>query len=680
MHQPLAFLTAAALVALGSMGATSGYAQTATLLDPGFLNGGDELDARAVSDDGTIVVGGSNDSNGDSFAFRWTQAGGLQSLGGLNGGTSSIALGISGDGSVIVGNASDAAAGGFQRAFRWTQATGLVSLGTLNGGLTSAADDTNADGSVVVGFAGDGTFMNAARAYRWTQATGMVSLDTLNGGTTSYATAVSADGSVVVGGSADGAAADAQRAFRWTQATGMVSLGDLNGGDYSLAYDVSADGTVVVGTAQDGAVGGANRAFRWTQASGLQSLGVLSGGTFSEAVAVSANGQVIVGRAGDGANGNVQRAMRWTQATGMQTVEDWLRANGATIVTDTTQNAFGVSADGSVVVGSADNNSAFIARVSAQNGAGIIDTAEYAKSLESTGAAVISVGSQADLHLNGTRSTPLLGLVNEGQGMLWTVGDISSRDREGGNGYQALAELGYNYGLKKNLQVGLGLGLIDGQQDLVFDGSLRQDGFYFAPEVLWNPQGKLYISALGYYNDGDINLRRGYDNGGTPNFSNGRTDMKTMALRLRADWKDAFGKGQTKLTPNVSYTYIRTELDGFTETDGGFPVAWEDYTDASNTLRVALDANHALNKDTTILGRVEAAHRFEERSDGARGQVIGLSNFETSGSSRKQTWFRGGLGAETNLGQGKASVMLNVSTEGENKPDAWLSVGYRIRF
>jgi len=215
----------------------------------------------------------------------------------------------------------------------WSQS--LTWLGVLPGGYDSWAWDVSADGSVVVGGADDAAWQG--RAFVWTLATGMQNIGTL-GGDWSEAYGVSADGSVIVGGSSN--AAGQERAFRWTQATGMQDLGTL-GGPASRAWDVSADGSVVVGRAHAVQIGDASwryHAFRWTLSDGMQDLGRLPGSNWrdwSEAYGVSADGSVVVGI-------SWPDAFRWTASGGMQPLG--AAEYGA---------AWSVSADGLVVVGEA---------------------------------------------------------------------------------------------------------------------------------------------------------------------------------------------------------------------------------------------------------------------------------------------------------------------------------------
>jgi probable HAF family extracellular repeat protein len=168
-----------------------------------FPGGGSTSLARAVSADGTTIVGRGQTSVG-SEAFRWTAAGGMVGIGDLPGGpTLSEAFGVSADGTVVVGESSSAAG---DQAFRWTMEGGMVGLGDLPGGhFESAAYATSADGSVVVGT----SYTDLGfEAFYWNASTGMVNLREmliaggvtgLSGWQLSTATSISADGRTIVG-------------------------------------------------------------------------------------------------------------------------------------------------------------------------------------------------------------------------------------------------------------------------------------------------------------------------------------------------------------------------------------------------------------------------------------------------------------------------------------------------
>jgi len=97
-----------------------------------------------------VIVGRSGD-----LAFRWTAAGGMQSLGTL-GGYGSAAYDVSGNGSVIVGDSSNAS--GMQRAFKWTASTGMKDLSSSYAGSIGSgsylvyANAVSSDGLRVTGY------------------------------------------------------------------------------------------------------------------------------------------------------------------------------------------------------------------------------------------------------------------------------------------------------------------------------------------------------------------------------------------------------------------------------------------------------------------------------------------------------------------------------------------------
>jgi probable HAF family extracellular repeat protein len=218
------------------------------------------------------------------------------------------------------------------------QGASFTGLGDLPGGsFHSEAHAVSADGQVIVGMslAGDG-----AQAFRWTETSGLVELGDLDGGIVdSRAFAVSSDGSVIAGRSAG---PNGNRAIRWTAAGGMADLGLIPGSacGTSEARAISSDGVVVAGF--NVCDNGENRAFRWTQAGGMTALGDLAGGvTLSHAYGISADGLIIVG---DSHGSSGREAFHWTETGGMVGLGDLPGDPFASY-------AYAVSADGTVIVG-----------------------------------------------------------------------------------------------------------------------------------------------------------------------------------------------------------------------------------------------------------------------------------------------------------------------------------------
>lgn len=137
-----------------------------------------------------------------------------------------------------------------------------------------------------------------------------------DGGTSgTLAWAVSRDGTTVVG------AIDSRHtplAFRWRADAGVRLLGALASVlPSSTAYAVSGDGEVVVGASTSLQVDCADRTeegFRWTEGTGMTPLGDLASGCFaSSAFGVSADGSLIVGTA---TSGLAETAATWSSDGG----------------------------------------------------------------------------------------------------------------------------------------------------------------------------------------------------------------------------------------------------------------------------------------------------------------------------------------------------------------------------
>lgn len=368
-------LRVSVLILAGFLLANPAASQSYSLTGMGDLAGGTfDSWATGVSSDGSVVVGSGTSSLG-RLAVRW-QSGTLTALPQLPGGLNNAhAWSVSGNGNAVVGHSEHAAG---TEAFRWTSAGGIQGLGTLGGGTYfSRANAISGDATTIVGYS-DGPL--GTEAFRRTGGSLVGIGDLAGGGYFSQALGVNYDGSVVVGISAS--ANGASEAFRWTSTGGMVGLGDLAGGGFnSVATATNFDGSVVVGTGRTGTT--SNPAYRWTAATGMVSIGDLPGSTtFARATGVSADGNVIVGYS-QGSQGTYigELAFIWTPTTGMVSLRAHLIANGVTAASSwqRLQSAWGISADGSTIVGYGLNASGsfegFIARIpGAAPPAGVADS------------------------------------------------------------------------------------------------------------------------------------------------------------------------------------------------------------------------------------------------------------------------------------------------------------------
>ena len=152
--------------------------------------------------------------------------------------------------------------------------------------------------------------------------------------------AVSGDGSTVVGTSYRDPSPAFSAGFRWTLSDGRVDEGlspELT--RFNTFNAVSSDGSVVAGY---GASGTHSHAMRYAGPGTYRDLGVITGHNNSEAFGLSADGSIVVGQSTFyDTRGNLlaSSAFRWTESGGMQSL------------TSTYSAAYGVSADGNTVVG-----------------------------------------------------------------------------------------------------------------------------------------------------------------------------------------------------------------------------------------------------------------------------------------------------------------------------------------
>ncbi len=247
---------------------------------------GRDLNPLAISDDGARVVGSLGGGPlAVSRGFLWESEVGYRDLAGLPDANINYARGISADGSIVIGTSGRSFGDSYQQGWRWTDAGGfepLTDLGpdTLDFG---SAEAISADGTTIVGLGTvgdqDGDTDDLTSAVIWsnsgTTPTSLGNLPSMSFTGGAMCTGASSDGSVVVGFSPaiSGSGNFTNRGFRWTQADGLVDIGPLaSNPNGSIAIsDCARDGDTLVGYMIDGGVN-TWQSVVWTPSEGMRSL------------------------------------------------------------------------------------------------------------------------------------------------------------------------------------------------------------------------------------------------------------------------------------------------------------------------------------------------------------------------------------------------------------------------
>jgi probable HAF family extracellular repeat protein len=482
----------------------------------------------------------------------------------------------------------------------------------------------------------------------------MVGLGFLPGGLNSQAHGVSADGSVVVGTASVGSGGEA---FRWTPSGGMVGLGFLSAGsNTSTAFAVSGNGAVVVG--MSGVVDvnvqfqSYTEAFRWTQAGGMVGLGFLPGGapsstlsSVSAAFAVNADGSVVVGNSNSGSS-SIGRAFRWTQNGGMQSIQSLLVAGGVNMTGWTLTNPTGVSADGTVIVGTdldpSGQQEAWLARFSAQFGTGLITPGVAAQSfagqaaVAQTGNAVIG-GSLATMseyatqahNTQATRTTP------------YSVFAYANYDSDP----SASGTFGMTVDLPDAMVAGATASANYINTNLVYDGSAKMWGGSLGAFLARVPDAGLQwlLGVNGTTLSGDIN--RGYLNGSGQAYSQGSTTANGYGATARIGWSFNNVLPATQVTPFASYTISTIHFNGYTETTGVFPAQFNGFNDTAQIARFGADMRYTLAPGKWVWGTLASAHRLDNsETEDITGTLIGMFGVTAPAGPVANDWVEATVG------------------------------------
>lgn len=307
------------------------------------------LSANDMSPDGRYVVG-QFDSNNDPApdgTYIWDSV--------LNVATYLPAEGIdavavSDDGSVVLGDILDPEFDFAEAAAMWTSATGWQSLGALpQAGMcpsVSSAYELSADGSIAIGLSWVGC---SGRGFKWTASEGMQELEALaNGG--NRATVVSADG-MVIAGFAQGLSTRTPAAWDGATLDGSLVSPPFDGSPEGEVLGMRDDGTVLLGTQYMGGTDFRYDAVKWVNGGAPEVVGggSMLTGWAGQAMDIADDGTIV----GFDFLQGFRRA--WIQPDGagaLQELRVWALMGGAVIPQGLTLEVpQAISRDGRIIVG-----------------------------------------------------------------------------------------------------------------------------------------------------------------------------------------------------------------------------------------------------------------------------------------------------------------------------------------
>lgn len=637
--------------------------------------------ARAVSADGSIIIGNSN-----SNIFRWTAETGMVALTSRAADENYYSRAMSADGNVIVGEYYyDPDEGDSSwSSFRWTEDEGIQHLDVPDGYSYLYAEDISADGTTIIGAMDND---NWSQAFRWTEANQTEGLGWLNAETEEvrYSSAydLSADGSIIVGSSRNDMGYS--EAFRWTEQTGMVGLGMLDSDTGSYAEMISADGSTIAGESYG--ENSDSKAFRWTEADGMVDLGTL-GGEFVSARAISADGSVIVG---EGDNGSFElEAFLWNESDGIQSIADILTADGVDISGLSIEQARDISADGQVIIGEGyresegQSNEEFVTWVIRLD--------------DSEASAPTGLTTSSDVYQSAATMLPVTesghalaqeSLTTHLRAGLQAAGPVNSKINMyasgfGGewNSYTLGGTLGMSYQVSGAVRVGGGLFASRYvEDDLPLNSEYDVDSQGLA---VWadygNNQPGLQLQAVLMAADLENDIQRGYMNGSGINVSEANPDGSMQGFMVQAGWKQTISD-QTSLSPYASYTRSKVITDSYTETGGAFPAQFNKRKDTARIIKFGVEAETQLTESLQLWGQTAYGKRLESKSAGISGTVVGLMDFALPGYKLDGNWVEGDIGLKWQTTP-KVAVMTTIGAAADNdqQPDWRSSMSVNLAF
>jgi hypothetical protein len=291
---------------------------------------------------------------------------------------------------------------------------------------------------------------------------------------------------------------------------------------------------------------------------------------------------------------------------------------------------------------------------------GVVDFADWMSSVNNQHRTYNTGVTLASLPLEGAHHRPMMSFDRMGKDtQYWATGDFGSSSRVRDVKVTS-GEVGVNKDIGPNTLAGFAIGRGQQNQDLALDGSNNVVGNYFLGEIDYRPFGSQWIvSLLGMVGSWDAKINRGYDNGGSTDYSLGQTDIITRSARLRVDAPVLFSVAGFGFSPYASYAVTQTTVDAYTENGGGLPASYDEQQHNATEARLGMMATNVLNAKTKLIISLEGIHRFDGAGPALTGQdITGSVGFSLPGQAPRPDCVRLGVDVDYKLA---ADTLLNVS-------------------
>lgn len=295
----------------------------------------------------------------------------------------------------------------------------------------------------------------------------------------------------------------------------------------------------------------------------------------------------------------------------------------------------------------------------------------FVHNIQNTGVTVnLLMSASFNSVLSGSHHRTLLdnGITQEGGSGFWATGDVARHDPNNSN--ISIGEVGAYRDVTPSLRLGLSVGINQNRQAMPAGGSGKSDTNYLVLEGDYQPvDSNISESATLYLGSNLTAISRGYLIGMTQNLSTGRTSGASWALRLRSDWRNAAILGGLEVSPYFSYTHGESQLNGYTETGGAFPIIFAAQQQSSDEIRAGVTLLSKLTGQTDLRFPLELAYRTNSGSD-ITGLVAATPFFFRNVRSA-QGWARAGVELDQHLSK---QTLLNgaLLVAGRGGDSSWL--------